>query len=193
MQSGRIFAVVLGAGQSRRFDENKLLTEFEGDSLVHRAVVAARQAVGANVLLVAGRGARDVIDTCGNDVRYIAVNDRFEQGIGTSIACAARSLQHVAEALLVTLADQPLVTATHLRAIIDAWSGDERAIVATAFSGAKGPPVLLPASTFPELLGLKADSGARHLFADPSYELTTVWLDAAGVDIDTRGDLEKIS
>lgn len=189
----QIFAVVLAAGRSRRFGATKQLQEFAGQSLVYRAASLARDACGKNTVLVTGHDSENVQAAADYLCEFLLVNDRHAEGIGTSIACAARTLRHSADALLVLLADQPLITAAHLGAILDAWSGDDDEIVATAFAGVQGPPVLLPRKCFEQLSKLEGDSGARALLKSPDYRVATVWFDEAAVDIDTRDDLSRLT
>ena len=186
-----IYAVVLAAGRSQRFGDTKLTAELDGEPLVRRALTTARTAFGDNVLLVAGHEASRIIDAAGDAARFIAINGQFANGMGTSIAAAARALDNRASAMLLTLADQPLITPEHLVALRDAWDGDANSIVATAFAGTQGPPVVLPQASFSALKNLDGDEGARHLLRNSRFRVTTVWNDAAAVDIDTREDLDQ--
>jgi molybdenum cofactor cytidylyltransferase len=90
------------------------------------------------------------------------------------------------------LADQPLVTAEHLRQLIDSWSGLENEIVATAYSGTQGPPVLFPRDTFDALRSLTGDRGARTILDDSRFSLKTVQFEPAAIDIDTPADLASL-
>ena len=120
-------------------------------------------------------------------------NDAFSDGIGSSIAAGIRPIRHTARAAIVLLADQPLISAAHLNALIRAWSGDTSEIVATSFANSSGPPTLFPAGCFHELAGLKGDSGGKRLFQDKRFKLKTVRFDPAAADIDTPEDLKRIS
>jgi CTP:molybdopterin cytidylyltransferase MocA len=181
--------VVLAAGRSSRFGSTKQLAQFDGEALVARAARAARQACGEFSALVVGHDAQRVIDAAGPGCEFLLVNDRYEQGLGSSISQAARTLAPAADALLVTLADQPHVDASHLSALIDAWSGDLDEIVATRYSGTRGVPALFPAATFSALASLYGDRGAQRLLSDGNYAQKSVELQAASIDIDRPEDL----
>ncbi len=189
----RCFAVVLAAGRSQRFGAIKQLLEIDGVPLVRRAAATARAVCGNYTLLVAGHEWRSVVAAAGRQCQFMAINEDYVDGIGSSIACAARSLAQSANCLLIMLADQPLITAEHLNALLSAWSGDDDEIVATAFAGVQGPPVLMPRSAFSDLARLSGDSGARKLLDNPNYRLTTVWFDPAAVDVDSPEDLKQLS
>lgn len=188
----RIFTAVLAAGQSRRFGASKLLEKIDDVSLVHRAASLARSTSGNYSVLVTGHEATKMMQAANDQCRFVLVNDRYDEGIGTSIAAAARSVAHTADALLLLLADQPLINREHLDALLAAWSGNSHDIVATAFAGVQGPPVLFPRGSFAALCELEGDSGARALLRDPAYNVSTVWFDAAAIDIDTPGDLSRL-
>ncbi len=188
----RIFAVVLAAGESRRFGDTKQLATVDGDALVARAARRAATASGDRSVLVAGHDARRVIAAAGDYCRFLLVNDRYGEGMGTSVALAASALSDVADALLIVLADQPLVTAEHLGTLIDRWSGNDDEIVASRFDGVVGPPLLLPGKTFEDLRSLAGDQGARALLNDDRFRLTPIDFAAAAVDVDTPEDLANL-
>ena len=187
-----VFAAVPAAGESRRFGRSKQLAELDGTPLVRRAAQLARDACGDCNVLVVGRKSAAVIEAAGEVPRYLVVNDRYEEGLGGSIALAAKTLSHVADALLLLFAAQPLITAGHLRELIDAWSGADKQIVATAFSGTVGPPVLFPRGAFEALGKLSGDKGAKSVLEDPQFDVRTIPFEDAAIDIDTPADLKNL-
>ena len=189
----RIFAALLAAGSSQRFGRTKQLQVIDGIPMVRKAAMLARAVCGNRSLLVAGFDHQKVVSAADGHCQFVAINENFADGIGTSIACAARSLRPSADALLILLADQPLIDKDHLNAVLSAWSGDDDEIVATVFSGVQGPPVLLPRSLFPRLARLSGDKGARALFQDPDIRVSTVAFDPAAVDIDRPEDLDQLT
>lgn len=160
--------------------------------MVSRAVEVATGACGDCTIVVVGHRSAAVASACEGLPGFIVVNEDYTDGIGASIATAVNSIRHLADAILITLADQPLVTAEHLKALIDAWSGASDEIVATAFSATNGPPVLFASACFDALAGLDGDNGGRHLFSDARFGLKTIDFEAASIDIDTPEDLRRI-
>lgn len=161
--------------------------------MVRKSAYLARAVCGNNSLLVAGFDQHKIVAAVDGACQFIAVNENFADGIGSSIACASKSLAQSADAMLILLADQPLISADHLEALVSAWSGDDDEIVATAYAGIQGPPVLLPRSTFPLLAELSGDSGARKILQDPDFRLTSVKFDQAAVDVDRPEDLKQLA
>jgi molybdenum cofactor cytidylyltransferase len=187
-----VFAAVLAAGRSRRFGGNKLLEVLDGEPLARRAAGLARAVCGDRTVLVTGYDGAAVRTAAGDAPQFMIVNDRYEDGMGLSIALAANAVAHTAGALLLLFADQPLVTAEHLGTLVDKWSGADNEIVATAYAGTQGPPVLFPRGAFAALGALTGDEGAKRVLLDPAFDVRTVPFEDAAIDIDTPADLESL-
>ena len=188
----RIFAVVLAAGAASRFGSCKQLAEYDGATLVRRAANTAAAACGDRTVLVVGHDWRAVSAACDPLRGFMVFNTDYADGLGTSIACATRAVQHVADAVIVMLADQPLISAEHLRALQSAWSGAADEIVATSYAGTVGVPALFGSACFSELLALSGDTGARRLITSGRFQLRRIAFEAAATDIDTPADLENL-
>lgn len=188
----RLSIVVLAAGRSSRFGATKQLATVEGQTLVGRAVAAATAVVANRTVLVAGHDWRAVSSACDLEGGFLLLNDEYERGLGTSIALAARALQHGADALLYMLADQPFVTPEHLHGLHRRWTGAAEQIVASAYDGTLGPPALFGSGCFEALSALDGDEGARLLFADERFDVARIPFAAAAIDIDTPQDLERL-
>lgn len=187
-----VFAVVLAAGRSRRFGRSKLLERLDGEPLVRRAARLARSVCGDRTVLVTGYDSAAVTAAAGDASQFVIVNDRYQHGMGLSIALAANAVSHATDALLLLFADQPLLTAEHLEALIDVWSGADNEIVATAYAGTRGPPVLFPHGALGALGALTGDEGAKRILLDPAFDVRTVAFEDAAIDIDTPADLESL-
>ena len=160
--------------------------------LVRHAVDVASDACHPNTVLVLGHDWRAVADACMPLQGFIVVNERHAEGLGSSIARAARSLRHVADAVIVLLADQPLVSAAHVRALRDTWGGADDEIVATAYAATVGVPALFASGCFDDLANLQGDAGARRLMTDERFHVRKINFEAAAVDVDTRADLNGL-
>jgi molybdenum cofactor cytidylyltransferase len=188
-----VFAIVLAAGSSSRFGSSKQLAEFEGETLVLRAVKLASECCPSRNLLVAGHAWRAVADACTPLPGFLLINDRHDAGIAISIATAVRALRHAADAVIVLLADQPLISREHVRQLIDTWSGDAQEIVATSYAGTSGAPVLFASACFDSLAALTGDQGARALFSDSRFTVREVVFEDAAADVDTADDLLRLA
>ena len=158
--SSNIYAIVLAAGSATRFGSSKQLAEWNGEKLVRRATAVAAKSCGTRTILVTGHDWNAVCDVCKPLSGCFVINEKHAAGIGTSLALAVRSIRHVASAVIVILADQPMVSAEHISNLIEQWSGDEREIVASAYANTCGVPALFASASFEKLGALTGDQGA---------------------------------
>lgn len=186
-------ACVLAAGTSSRFGETKLVQQFHGTSIVQTVLRAAQAACGTGVWLVVGHDQDVVVKASHSRSPNVVVNDAYKEGIGTSISSGVRACRRDADAILILLADQPLITAAHLEDLIDMWSGAENEIIASSFEGITSPPILFPSSAFDVLSNLKGDSGAKSLLANKAFVVKSIDFPPAGFDIDTPEDLRRLN
>jgi len=187
-----VYSLVLAAGSASRYGTLKQLARLEGQSLLQRALRLAWQVSGPNTVLVVGAQWQRVIDEGGALNPFIVRNENYASGIASSIAVGIRAIRPLADAALILLADQPLITAEHLLLLQEEWRASPASIVATAFAGIAGPPAIFPANYFDELLVLRGDSGARSLIVDHDDALISVPFPDAAIDIDTPEDLQRL-
>jgi len=186
-----IYAVILAAGTSSRFGSTKQLAELAGISMIRRVADVSSEACGDRVILITGADWRNVARSAAPACKYFAFNELFADGIGSSISLGARLCSQRADAMLLVLADQPLLTGAHLKNLMSTWSRDPNEIVASAYAGVIGPPVLFPRLAFPLLSELKGDTGARALFEDSSFRTVVVPFEDGATDIDTVADFQS--
>ena len=177
-----VAAVVLAAGASTRFGSLKQLATVGGETLLERAVRVARTAGCSPVVVVLGASADLIQARCELGSAVIVVNESWVEGMGASIRVGVAALGRV-DGCVVMTCDMPAVTADHLRALM--MSKD---VTASRYAGRRGVPAYFPASSFPALLNLHEDAGARELLQ------TAHSLELAGgeMDVDTAEELERV-
>jgi molybdenum cofactor cytidylyltransferase len=191
--SAGLFCIVLAAGTSSRFGTAKQLAPYLGQPLVTRATRLAEQVFGQRSILVAGHEWRRVASACEPQAGYLVVNEEFHNGLSASIAAGVGAVADTASGVLLLLADQPLIDAACLRALIASWEGNADCIVASDFDDTIGPPVIFPARFFDALTSLRGDRGARQILQDPASPVIRLACAAASVDIDEPGDLAALA
>ncbi len=188
-----LFSVILAAGSARRFGSTKQLACFAGRPLVAHALSAAETACGADSVIVLGSDWQRVLTACHDMRGFILLNEAFASGMASSIRLAVLTLTPIARAVLLLLADQPLVDATHLHNLKETAANNPEKIVASAYAGVNGPPIIFPHRFFAELTRLTGDQGARSVLTRNPLAVITVACPAAAADIDRPEDLEKLS
>lgn len=159
----RISGLVLAAGSGERFGGPKQLAEFDGEPLVLRAArqllyLAAIQKVAVTVGAQADAVESALAET---EVELIPVAG-WEEGMAASLRAGIAALRDSSDAVVVTLADQPLVTTDMVAAVLDAWDGEASAVRAV-HDGIPGHPVLIGSRLFDSVDGLSGDVGAKAL------------------------------
>ena len=190
-------AVILAAGASRRYGSPKQLASYRGETLVARSVRLAHEAGAEAVWVVLGYRAdlihralreRGATPAGTSTVR----NARWRDGMGRSLACGVRALDRRARAVLVCLADQPLLEAGDLAALVTGWRASPRSIVASRYAGKLGVPAIFPRSHFRALKSLSGDRGAQEPLA-ASNDVLSIQIPLAAVDVDDPRDLSSLS
>jgi CTP:molybdopterin cytidylyltransferase MocA len=174
-----IAAVVLAAGASTRLGEPKQLVMLGRETLLERAVRTARTAGCHPVLVVLGAAAQQIRERCELGDAVLLVNEAWEEGMASSIKVGVDGVGGADGVVLMTC-DQPAVTAEHLRAL--AGSGE---VTASAYDGRRGVPAYFPAASFPDLLELRGDVGARELLRSAA----AMELHNGELDVDTELEL----
>ena len=113
-------AIILAAGESKRMRSRrpKVLHPLCGRPLIEYPLQVSR-ALGARVVLVVGRAADDVRATVGTapDLTYVEQAER--RGTGHAVLQARPACPAGAGVILVLPADQPLMSETMLRGLVD--------------------------------------------------------------------------
>ena len=192
MSDSAIFAIVLAAGSSTRFGRTKQLEQFDGMPLAAGAMRKAEAVCGVRSILVTGKDWQEVATACEPLAGYFVINNDYEQGLASSIACGVRAVAESADAILLMLADLPLVTTEHLTNLVDAWAASPRSIIASEFEDTLGPPIVFPKADFDALMRLKGDRGARPIIDAHRDRVQAIACEEAAFDIDRPEDLAGI-
>ena len=187
-----VFAIVLAAGAATRFGATKQLAEVAGIPLIRHAVAAAAAAVGNRLAVVIGHDWEAVSAAIKPFDGFLILNDRHTDGIGSSLSLAIRTIRHVADAVIVVLADQPMIRTAHIDALRANWSGANNEIVVTAFDDIVGPPALFGEACFDELAALQGDTGARGLLENGRFVVKEIYCADAAIDIDEPDDINRL-
>lgn len=191
-----VAAIILAAGASRRLGRPKQLVAVEGEILLARVLRMANEAGASPVFVILGAHFAPICAAVSFDDAIPVFNDRWQQGMATSIHAGIHELDMRAPqstGALVIACDQPNLTADHLRALLQAFEAQPHPSIAASFyADTLGIPAVFPRAVFAELFALNGDRGARALLVNPSCPLVRVPFAGGEVDIDVPADLDKL-
>ena len=185
--------ILLAAGCSKRYGEkNKLTENFKGKYLIEHIIHTLLKVFDPCELLVIlghdSKTIRDVIDNI--DIRVVK-NEKYKNGIGTSISLGIQHLETNAQGVMIIPADMPLISAEDLMKLENEFIANNcKKVILPKYKYTIGNPVILPKSYFSTLKNLKEDFGARSQIK--KIDIVKVDCDIGTVfDIDTSKELAK--
>ena len=194
MNGKPVAAVILAAGESRRMGRAKLLLPW-GDGCVLDAVLDAVSAAPFDMrLLVSGACREQVEAAAGRHGVACRYNPDFAAGQSTSLIAGLDALPPGCAAMFL-LADQPLIPASLLQRMIEAYQQTESPVLRPrAADGSKGHPVLFAPALFPELRCVSGDVGGRTVLQ--AHEKDVLYIPVADgsiwQDVDTPEDYDRL-
>lgn len=193
--NNNISILVLAAGASSRMGKIKQLMPWKNGTLLSNALDAARDSNASSVTLVTGAYSDQITKRIDGQNIKVLINEEWTTGMGSSIACGMHYLMTslpACEAVLLMLADQPLIDATYLNELMSAYDKSPYRIIATKYTSGPGVPAIFDNRHFDDLLRLNEAYGARDIIT--THKATTITVDPAGKqkDIDTLAEYKQL-
>ncbi|MDQ3841118.1 MAG: nucleotidyltransferase family protein [Actinomycetota bacterium] len=189
-----VSAVLLAAGAGSRFGGGKLLAPFGGRSLIEATLSGLHGAPVDEIMVVVGKDAEELRSVCEPYGARVIENPDWARGLSTSVRAGLLACAPRARAVVVALADQPLVGVQAVARLVETFEDGAKAAVAT-YGGEPRNPVLFAREVWPLLLReLSGDKGARVFLARHPELVTEVPCDdvADPTDVDTVEDLRRL-
>jgi molybdenum cofactor cytidylyltransferase len=190
----RVTAIVLAAGESVRMGSVKQLLPW-GESTVLGTTLGNLKSSGVHdILLVTGFEAEEV-ESIGNEQEMSTIyNPDYSDGeMLSSLKVAIRSLPDNREAILVVLADQPMVDSGTIDQILIAFWQRRGELIAPTYKNKRGNPVLIGRRYFPDLLRLPHGAAPRDLLSEKADALQLIPVNTPTIlyDLDSPQDYER--
>ena len=187
-------AVILAAGESRRFGAQKLLAPLAGRPLVQHVIDAANASPLAGFVLVVGADADAILAGVNVGRARVVRNPDYASGQASSLHTGLRALDE-ADAALVLLGDVPGVTTALLEALLEKQRESGAPAVVSRWGGRPMPPALLHRDLWPDALALRGDVGMREVLAGRDDVAEVEVTSALGTldDVDTPDDHARLA
>jgi len=189
-----IYILILAAGSSSRMGQAKQLLAWNNTTLLNHAIQTAKNTGVTKIKVILGAKAARIRKSITDAEVDIIINTKWSNGLGSSIACGVKAIckeNKKTEAILVMLADQPLVHSSFLNQLIGKWKSS-KSIVATAYEHGAGVPALFGTAYFSELSLLNKDFGAKALMAQNAANMASLTVEGSTIDIDTISDYNNL-
>jgi CTP:molybdopterin cytidylyltransferase MocA len=174
-----IAAVVLAAGEGRRYGGLKQLHEIDGRPMLERVLGILETTGPEHRVVVLGARAGTILERVDLHGAAPVVCDRWDAGQAASLHAGLTALPYSAGWALVVLGDGPGLDPRAVERVLAAAQPDDDAIHAADYGRGRSHPVLIPRSRFGDI----PDSGER-----PVRGLAAEAVDCR--DLDAPGDVD---
>ena len=183
-----IAGLVLAAGAARRFGAPKQLAELDGRPLLEHVLASMSRAPLDRRIVVLGAHAEEILERVDLHGAEPVLCPDWQEGQAASLRAGLLAAAQ-AEAVVVALGDQPLLSARAVARVLAA-RGHGADAVRAAYNGRPGHPVVLERILFPRLAALSGDAGAREVLASASVREVPCDGLCRPDDVDTPEELE---
>jgi molybdenum cofactor cytidylyltransferase len=189
----RIAAVVLAAGESKRFGFAKQLLQNQGISYLKQTVQKAMKCGLSPIFVILGYQIERMQQELAGLPVTILPNPDWSNGQSTSVKVAVAQLlelNHYGGALFLTI-DQPFLTPHTMKDIIDSHSTSVGTTIVPRCDGQSGSPVLFDADHLHEMMGISGDQGGRAILHQVDFRYQDIQDCKELKDIDTVEQYRK--
>jgi molybdenum cofactor cytidylyltransferase len=191
-------AIVLAAGLSSRMGRNKLLLTFKSKPLIARAADTLLAAEVDEVIVVLGHEAEKLREHLEGKPVKLVFNPEYSSGQSTSVRMGVSAVSSRATAILICLADQPLLEPEDINQIVRAFPRAKetgKSIVVPFHQGQRGNPVILDVTHRDAILEVVGDVGCKQVIKRHPERVLVVEMETDHVvrDVDTLEEFNSLA
>jgi len=190
-----IAGVVLAAGESVRFGKPKQLLDWKGQPFARAVAMKALEAGLSPVVVVVGANSEQVESAIADLNVVVVKNNEWKSGQGSSIRAGINKLTTSPASpggAIFLLADQPQITTSIIRALVEKHAEGLYPIVAPLVLDQRANPVLFDRVTFADLLEIQGDVGGRAIFHKHRVEYLPWHDNRMLLDVDTPEHYQRL-
>lgn len=188
----RINLILLAAGNSKRFNGNKLLAIYK-EKPIYMHIVEKVLDLKVNKIICVTQY-EEIKEALLNTNINVVMNDNSSLGISSSIKLGI-NFDKNADGYMFMVCDQPFISVQTLKSVIDNFINGDKGIVCVGCGDNKGNPVIFSKRYINELLSLEGDSGGKRILKGHLNDLNIVNVDneIELIDIDTQEVFGKLT
>ena len=195
-----VYAIILAAGESRRFGQkNKLFLPCGRETILEASVRNILNSRVDGTVIVLGHQADLVKELLRNFSCPTVINPNYREGMGSSVVVGIDYwLERIGRiptaGLLFALSDQPFIPTAVIDTLIEKYRDSGADIVVPVFDGRRGHPSIVNRKYADEIRQVAGRWGAREVLLRHPDKILSVPVEAEGVilDIDTPEDYNNL-
>jgi molybdenum cofactor cytidylyltransferase len=190
-----IVAIVLAAGESKRMGLPKMLLDFGGKTMIERVIENVFCPEIENVVVVLGAYRNEIKEKLGNYSVLLSFNEKYHDGMLSSVQCGIRSVPVDTEAVLIFQGDQPFIKSGIITQLTQAYRLSGKGIIMPVCEGKRGHPLMIDKRYFSLIDTLDSSEGLRSLAGLFPEDVLTVETGESGIlrDFDTIEDYNVLN
>jgi molybdenum cofactor cytidylyltransferase len=173
----------------------KQLLSHQGRSLIRCIADVAIASVCDPIVVVLGANAEQIYPELTSLPIKVVENMQWTAGMTTSIRSGIQFLNSLAErieAVVITLCDQPFISAQLIDQLAEMYRNTHKPIVASEYANTIGVPALFDKALFPELTTLTTTEGAKQVIQRHQHQVGRIPFPKGVLDLDTPEDYQKL-
>ena len=187
----KINLILLAAGNSKRFNGNKLLAIYKNKP-IYMYIVEKVVNLKINKIICVTQY-EEIKEALLNTNINVVMNNNSNLGVSSSIKIGI-NFDKNADGYMFMVCDQPFISIQTLNSVIDNFIKGDKGIVCVGCGNNKGNPVIFSKKYINELLSLEGDNGGKVIIKGNLNDLKIVNVDneIELLDIDTQEEFGKI-
>jgi len=164
-----ISGILLAAGESSRMGkENKLLLPVDGAPMFKKSLVALEDSEVDEIIVVLGHDYKDMMPYFNNCTIKLAINGNHLEGQTSSIQSGLKLVNPSSRAIIICLADMPLLTSGHVNDFVRAFEKiDSDQVIMKPFNGQiPGNPVIFSRYFYQAFLDCMDADGCKSVIKE---------------------------
>ncbi|MFV0504019.1 MAG: NTP transferase domain-containing protein [Lachnospirales bacterium] len=178
-----MICIILAAGESKRFGENKLLYKIENKTFFQ---ITLEKVLPLFKEIYVVTNYKEVIDMCKKNNVHIILNEDYKKGQGTSIK---KTIPYLKDDFMFIVSDMPFLKTNTITDLINLFNSNKN-VTRPIAKGKSGNPVIFPQHYSEKFHYLPDNKGGMYVVNSPINYLEVNGLEI--FDIDTKEDLEFI-
>jgi CTP:molybdopterin cytidylyltransferase MocA len=197
----KIASLILAAGESKRFGENKSLARIGSQYLIERTLTSflCHNHLKDEIIVVTGHYTEDLKPILKKTIVKQIHNPSFNLGMFTSIQIGLDSLRNRLKefsGIIIHPGDIPFITKDDVERLLTCHKSFPDHIIIPEYNGIRGHPILIPYNMFQGLYNLNNESeGLRGLIRTNDNLIKYAKVENQGIleDIDLKKELDELS